>query len=272
MGEAKRRRAAAASGSSDRPQSREGPGALAAQSQADRDMIYRAVRQAAAAVSREYGADCLAYAIIGAALINHVAGAQVARAVAGSAAWRVGPGDGDVISHAAEISQPAAAVTSSLMAEPGALAKSFMFHAWIELDELDSMSNRSVPMVVDFTTNALRHKAKALDRSDGGNTLVDWAPEYLWIERARGVSMRRVLQAPDCGVFGYRRDALIENKAFHQDIPGQSEESTRQAREAIDMAASAAIVAWKAMKAGSMVRIIGLDQDEANGDVAQLRP
>ncbi|WP_371437684.1 hypothetical protein [Polaromonas sp.] len=109
------------------------------------------------------------------------------RVVVGETAWRVGPGDGDVITHSPR---------SSGFAPPGVNA--FAYHAWLEMGTT----------IIDFTTHSLRTKAKDLDAYDGGTTHVVWCPEYLVIQSADTLAFKAVAQA------------LNEGVACYQEIPG----------------------------------------------------
>jgi hypothetical protein len=137
-------------------------------SQIDRNLLARAVRQVVGAATDFHGADCLLYALVGAAVLRELG--VPAEAAAGSAVWRVGAGDSDVISHAREVAGPA-------FVQAGVSA-AMQFHAWVEAPGL----------LVDFSTHTLPLKGAQLDAADGGKTTVDWAPEFLWIDQSGGVS------------------------------------------------------------------------------------
>lgn len=168
------------------------------QGNVNRALFAQAVRDVCRAISDFGGADCTLYAIIGAQALCELG--LPARAAAGSAAWRVGPGDPDVLSHAPEI-------TGQLFVPEGA-SRAGMFHAWVEVDAVDGAE----AAVADFTTWQLPAKARALDQADGGTTRVDFKPEYLWIPRrqATRLSAHDVLQSFDTGVYMYRRHESIE--------------------------------------------------------------
>ena len=107
--------------------------------------------------------------------------------VIGEAAWRVGPGDGDVIAHSPRVGG---------IAPEGVMA--FAYHAWLQIGDT----------IIDFTTHSLRSKAASLDAIDGGSTVVLWCPDFLVIEVGNTLSLHEVNQAPREGV------------ACYQELPG----------------------------------------------------
>lgn len=203
----------------------------------DRNMVASAVRQVVSAITGFQGADCLLYAHVGAGLLRSL-GIPV-RAVAGSAVWRVGDGDSDILSHAREVNGQA-----YLPDDPYCPAA--MFHAWIE----------GPRVLIDFSTCSLRDKAAALDAADGGRTNVLWAPEFLWTEpKATNVMLHdamAVVQAPKAGVCYYRRHPDIEQFVFAEDLP-----------VSMGQAIFAAQAAYSASLRGDRLQIIGVDE---NGD------
>jgi hypothetical protein len=122
--------------------------------------VSAVLRKLATAASAHLGSDCFLHMEIGRALLADLGFA--AHPVVGFAAWRVGIGDGDVISHAPY---------SQGYSLPG--GKALVYHAWLNWKGF----------LVDFTTYQLRRKARELDALDGGRTTVTWCPEYfllLW--------------------------------------------------------------------------------------------
>lgn len=148
------------------------------------------------AVTQGYGSDCVMYAQVGAELLRRM-GIE-AKAVAGVASWRVGPQDGDVITHGSV--DPVLTPTLAVQANFKMGAQAGMFHAWIQAGK----------DIVDFTVVSLGHKARMLDALDGGSTQVDWQPEYLWVDSASVRPPREVAQAPDGGVYHYRHDPRMD--------------------------------------------------------------
>ena len=113
----------------------------------------------------------------------------------GFAAWRVGQGDGDVILHIK---------TDNMIPQPGALP----YHAWLV----------SGNYIIDFTTYQLKEKARLLDNMDGGNTQVDWCPQYLLEQTARSRTINDVTQL-NAGMFNYTRDLGLEKKILSKSRP-----------------------------------------------------
>lgn len=141
------------------------------------------------AASSRLGTDCYAHAEIGRALLRDF-GFEFNTRV-GFAAWRVGSGDGDVLSHVPGV--------QSYVPEN---AVGLAYHAWLEYED----------WLIDFTTYQFLHKAALLDASDGGETQVDWRPEYLLLSRSQVKSYRAVAQALTAGVAYYEGDAALTTK------------------------------------------------------------
>lgn len=220
MGEAKKRRDAQAT--------------LPPLSDFDLSLLGRAIGQVVGAITNYHGADCLMYAGVGAKALQALD--QPAQMVIGSAAWRVGPGPGDVISHALEMLPQ-----TSTLAKPGLGVAAGMFHAWIEIGD----------SIVDFTTCALPEKARKLDELDGGRTQVDWSPAVLRADKRKGGNFNDVANGYDAGAFAYRRRADIERTLMEQHVR-DFDYSTP---------ASAVMVAYRALKAGSDIRVVGVGKD-----------
>lgn len=140
-------------------------------------------------VSKHAEIDATAYALLGQALLDDL-GVEAQVAV-GSAGWRVGPGDSDVISHHGALSG----------VRPGDVVKAYAYHAWLQAGNL----------AIDFTTHQLRAKAATLDSIDGGTTTVAWAPDYLVAELPNGHNLRSVTQSFDVGVYFYERNPRLES-------------------------------------------------------------
>lgn len=194
-----------------------------------------AVRKVVTAITDFHGSDCLLYAYIGAGALQTLG--VDATVVAGSAAWRVGPGDPDTVSHAAE-------VEGQYYAAEGA-TRAALFHAWVEAPGL----------LVDFSTHTLRMKAQELDRMDGRNTQVDWAPDFLWLtpstSQGRLPRPQQVVQAPGPGVFSYVRHPEIEKLALsHENVKGD-----------FFAAIQSAVMAYQAALAGNQIEVHGFDPD-----------
>lgn len=207
----------------------------------EQQLLGQAMREVVGAITSFHGSDCMSYAAIGAKALEQLG--FPAKMVCGSAAWRVGPGDGDVISHASEVGAPAILplTTSSNALTTSPNVKAGMFHAWIEVG----------PWIVDFTTAALADKAHILDKLDGGTTLVQWAPEVLWVDRNTCSNFDRVVNGFNAGVYGYRRREDIERALmveFERDF---------------DFGATvpAVLAVYNALKAGHRIQVHGVDSD-----------
>ena len=224
MGEAKRRKAAAAAA----PVKDGLP-------HAEATSIGMAIRQVIGATTSFHGADCVAYALVGAEVLRRMG--FDAKAVAGSAAWRVGPGDGDVLSHAIELNHQ-----SSGAFAPNHQTKAGMFHAWIECG-LE---------VVDFTTYSFADKARQLDAMDGNKTLVQWAPEFLWVGRKECSALKAVANGFAVGVFAYIRHPAVERVVLNENPDFDAAGLADQVFTVIELSRS-----------GHQVRVIGLGDDGA---------
>lgn len=194
MGEAKRRKSTVSSD--------------AVLSEQQKEWFYLALRKVINAYEPNLTASCSASAQVGALVLNQL-GVSSARAVAGSALWRVGRGDGDVVVHARECMPGSSGMYTSSMSQDKLNA---MFHAWIMVGAGTST------FIVDGTTYSLREKAALLDKADGMQTQVDWCPDYLWVNAKQTLPLDKVIQSYDAGVFGYRQDQLIQAAVFKGEL------------------------------------------------------
>lgn len=164
--------------------------------------VSSAIRRLATAASSHLGSDCFIHAVIGQALLAKEGIAS--KVVVGFAAWRVGLGDGDVISHTNE-------EVSHL---PPGVENGLPFHAWLELPDGGGR-------ILDLTTYQIKQKAAELDAADGGKTTVTWAPDFLFAKKEVVSSYRDVAQSFKTGVFYYepRPDlqAKLEEAGWHAD-------------------------------------------------------
>ncbi len=142
--------------------------------------ISTAIRKLVNAAGTHIGSDCFVHAELGRALLADLK--IPSRIVVGFAAWRVGPGDGDVISH-----------TSQAKSFLPANQRGFAYHAWLKQDDY----------LIDFTTYQLRLKAAQLDEADHGLTTVNWCPDYLLLPQRAVRAYTAVAQASDSGVAYY---------------------------------------------------------------------
>lgn len=150
--------------------------------------VAAALRKLTTAASSIPGRDCYTHAALGQALLERLG--VPCRLVAGWAAWRVGPGDADVVAHHNG---------GTIPQQAGGL----MYHAWIEL---------AGDRILDFSTFQLEMKARELDRMDGGRTQVNWCPDYLLVSRSRVKTYREVAKSYATGVFHYQRDFDLESR------------------------------------------------------------
>lgn len=148
--------------------------------------VSSALRRLFTAASEFQGADCYAHAAIGGALLKDL-GFDFEMRV-GYAAWRVGDGDGDVISH-----------VKGVQSYVPAGQKGFAYHAWLVSDD----------WLIDFTTYQLPKKARELDACDGGSTQVDWRPDYLLLTKSQIKGYKAVAQALHSGVAYYESDSTL---------------------------------------------------------------
>jgi hypothetical protein len=150
------------------------------------EQLSKALQKLTTSASATLGSDCAVHAYLAhPVLVEHGIDCRV---VIGAAAWRIGPNDGDVITHIPQHSQIAAATKN----------KAIPYHAWLENDS----------HIIDFSTHTLRLKAAQLDASDGGQTTVEWCPDYILISKTAVKPLHEVVQEPNHG------------HAYYQEIPG----------------------------------------------------
>lgn len=147
--------------------------------------VASAVTRLCRATSGELGRDCLTQAVLAAGLLDRLSVSSEVRV--GYAAWRVGDGDGDVVSH---IPNPAYKPRNP---------REVMYHAWLEVGN----------QVFDVTTDQLTEKARALDALDGGTTEVQWTPPFLLIPFGKVSSYQEVAQGLK-GLAFYKADENLK--------------------------------------------------------------
>ncbi|KVP40056.1 hypothetical protein WJ87_07695 [Burkholderia ubonensis] len=152
--------------------------------------VSHALRRLAEAASASLGADCYTHAELGRVLLADLG--FTFETQVGFAAWRVGRGDSDVLSHVPNV---------QAYLPPGA-GMGFAYHAWLEGNE----------WLVDFTTYQFRRKGQELDAADGGHTRVDWCPDYLLLSRHELRSYKEVAQAPGPGLAFYESNADLTSR------------------------------------------------------------
>ena len=152
------------------------------------------------AASAQPGSDALQHADLARHLLS-LEGLD-ADVVIGFAAWRVGPGDGDVVIHGGG-HDPSVTIVRQRDNE-------LAYHAWVETGG----------HVFDVTTYQLAAKAADLDRLDGRTTTVSWCPDFVLLPKAEIASFVRVRQET-AGLMYYERDAylqaVVRNRAIEFD-------------------------------------------------------
>jgi len=150
----------------------------------DFQQLASAIHRLVDAAGTHQGVDCYTQALLASEiLLRHGITAEIA---VGFAAFRVGNGDGDVITHAP---------MPGMSYQPNAAA----YHAWVEIGD----------WIFDTTTSQLRQKAADLDALDGGTTTVDWCPDYLLVQKSSVPSFRQV-SCEHAGMYFYERRQDIE--------------------------------------------------------------
>lgn len=163
--------------------------------------VGRALQKLTTAASGSQGFDCYIHAKLGQALLSE-AGVDT-NFVIGIAAWRVGPGAGDMISHV--FNEPT-------VAPEGTLARPY--HAWLTCGDV----------LIDLTTYQLRRKARELDETDGGSTAVTWCPEVL-VEPITAIEgFVSVRQSAESGKFFYQHIPALQAEIEEGEMPVDQED------------------------------------------------
>lgn len=155
------------------------------------EAVGAAVRKLALAASEHLGGDCLLHAELGRALLAELG--MNFRTIVGLAAWRLGQGDGDVLSHVFDVPS---------FLPPGVMG--LPYHAWLQSED----------MLLDLTTYQLRTKAQQLDAMDGGTTQVDWCPELLFVPLSTVHTYREVANSVSSGVYFYSGHQDLQTKVM----------------------------------------------------------
>lgn len=155
--------------------------------------LATAMRKVATAASSNIGSDCYIHAaIVQAILADYDVESKL---IVGYTAWRTGPGSQDVITHAA-IQGADQYAAGGLVNSDKALA----YHVWLEIGD----------NIFDVTTYQLRQKMQELNDADGGNGVVSWCPDYLYVEKEKISTLRDVIQK-DTGMFYYQHIPAVED-------------------------------------------------------------
>lgn len=150
----------------------------------DMRRVASAVSKLCRASSDQLGSDCLTQAGLAQYVLKQL-GIESTLEI-GYAAWRVGPGDGDVITH---LPLPNVAQISP---------RHVPYHAWLRVGS----------KIFDVTTSDLQYKARQLDALDGGSTTVQWAPPFLFVDPSEVSALEKVTQDTP-GLFFYRPDSTL---------------------------------------------------------------
>lgn len=170
------------------------PGLDRLKSSVDLSRLSNALIKLHEAASSQFGGDCFSHAAIAQKALA-LLGVKTRIAI-GEAAWRVGPGDIDVVAHVRSqkhVIQAPSPVTS--------VGVPYAFHVWLTTPE---------GVVLDFTTYQLHAKAKAIDSFDGGSTNVAWCPPYLAAPAAWLLDFKTLLKTEENGCF-YKEDSGIRS-------------------------------------------------------------
>lgn len=162
----------------------------------DIENLARVIRHVCTAASGSHGSDCYLHAWLAKRLLDEKGVPAVIEV--GNAAWRVGSGDGDVLSHVTpeeHIDRVVEALQSP--GQRGAL----MYHAWVRVAD---------QWIFDPTTYLIPEKARALDEMDGSRTFVEWKPDFLFEKLERSHDFETVVNAYE-PCFFYKKDARLQN-------------------------------------------------------------
>lgn len=152
--------------------------------QVDFARVAAAIRKLATAASGNFGSDCYTHTVLAAEILRRL-GVEAAIKI-GTAGWRVGSGDCDVILHRQ---------VPGMIPQPGGVA----YHAWILIRD---------HYIFDPTTYQLPEKSRHMDFLDGGNTTVEWAPDYLLAHVSTVSSLKNVIQL-HAGLYHYAEDQSL---------------------------------------------------------------
>lgn len=153
--------------------------------QIDFARVATAVQKLSHAASQHTGSDCVLQASIASSVLSRLGVPATVRV--GFAAWRVGEGDGDVISHIP--------MKGKQIGRPDELP----FHAWLQVGT----------QIFDITTNQLPLKARLLDQDDGKQTTVGWAPPFLLLPQSNLSTYMEVAQG-GTGLVYYEQNEAME--------------------------------------------------------------
>lgn len=158
--------------------------------------VCRAVRSVCQAASTSLGGDCFMHAwLTQEVLKTHHIDSVIE---VGHAAWRVGDGDGDVLTHVCSEEQ-IQHFTSIELTGRAVLP----FHVWLEVGG----------HILDSTLYQIPGKAAYLDSIDGGATSVEWKPDYLFEPLSSVSSMDEVIEKTK-GLYFYKKEPRLKKLIF----------------------------------------------------------
>ena len=111
----------------------------------------------------------------------------------GYAAWSVGQGNNDIITHLPS-SRPINDVSG------------IDVHAWIEIG--------AERIILDFTTYQLKKKGKLLEEADGLKTNVKWCPSYLITSQDKVKSLSEIKKSKFAGKYKYEKDNKLKEELW----------------------------------------------------------
>lgn len=161
-----------------------------AKAQAAAEVVGPAMKKLALAASSNVGSDCLMHAELSRLALADLGLEAVL--VVGSAAWRLGHGEGDVVAHNYKVKG---------YLPPGA-TRGFAYHAWLRFGDV----------LLDFTTYQLSRKAAELDAGDQGHTTVEWCPDMLVVPMSAVSTFDQVAAATGPGVFYYEHVPQMQTR------------------------------------------------------------
>ena len=156
--------------------------------------VASSIRSICTAASQSLGSDCYTHAALGQAVLRRLF--VDSRIVTGTVAWRVGPGNSDILLHCPVPGAPP---------QPGALA----FHCWLLIDDKH---------LFDSTTYQIPAKCKSLDEMDGYRTSVEWHPDYLYADISTVSPLADVIQHR-AGMYFYDESAYLHELISSTALP-----------------------------------------------------
>ncbi len=161
------------------------------------DLLARSIQKLAQASSPAVGRDCVLHAYLCQGIIRRL-GVQT-QLVIGDAAWRVGPGDGDVIVHSQQHGTQLDSVGAG-------------YHAWLQAGN----------WLLDFTTYQFASKGQRMTAMDGIPMRVDWNPSYLF-RPLKQISPFATVVQKNAGLFYYQQNQAMQDHILAGFVPDDSD-------------------------------------------------